>query len=98
MVAPIDKGLASGLIGVGIFELANLWQNLAPPISDLRSSNDIAFKQRLVDADVVVGLVTLTGGIAFAVLTKDPTIMILMFVTFGVLAGYYHQILAAPCV
>lgn len=94
----VDDALAIALVGTAVFQLASLWQDTAPTLGDLRSSTDLGTKQKLVDADVVVGIVAFTAAIAIAWLTKDATAMIVILATYGLLAWYYHMTLAAPAV
>lgn len=95
-----NAGLAIAVTGVAVFSLAELWQRTAPSLSDLRGTTpgSIDAKQRLVDADIVVGIVAVLAGTFIAVVTKDATAMVLIMVTFGALALYYHATLAATAV
>lgn len=100
MLAGSNDGLAIAVAGVAVFSLAELWQRTAPDLADLRGHQpgNLAASQRLVDADVVVGMVAVLGGTFIAVVTKDITALILILVTFGALSLYYHMTLAAPAV
>lgn len=100
MLTGSTDGLAIAVAGVAVFSLAELWQRTAPQLADLRghTPGSIDAKQRLVDADVVVGIVALLGGTFIAVVTKDVTALILILITYGALSLYYHATLAAPAV
>ena len=100
MLGANDNALAIAVAGVTVFSLAELWQRTAPSLSDLRGHmpGSIDAKQRLVDADVVVGMVAVLAGAFIAIVTRDVTALILILVTFGALSLYYHATLAAPAV
>lgn len=100
MLGANDNALAIAVTGVAVFSLAELWQRTAPSLSDLRGNTpgSVDAKQRLVDADVVVGIVATLAGVFIAVVTHDATAMVLILVTFGALSLYYHATLAAPAV
>lgn len=100
MLSGSNDGLAIAVAGVAVFTLAELWQRTAPTLSDLRghTPGSMDAKQRLVDADVIVGIVALLGGTFIAVVTRDATALILILMTYGALSLYYHMTLAAPAV
>lgn len=100
MLSASENGLAVAVAGVAIFSIAELWQRTAPSLSDLRGdqSGSLGSKQRLVDADVVVGIVAVLAGTFIAIVTRDATAMVLILITFGALSLYYHATLAAPAV
>jgi hypothetical protein len=93
----VDGAVGLAIVGFGVYEIAKLWQNTAPPLADLRSAHpgDLGSLQKLVDADVTVGLVTLLAAGAAFILTKNLGVALLTLCTFGVLSGYYHGVRAA---
>lgn len=86
--------IAASVIGLSAWELIRTWHDIAPELSDLRGSaaGDIAMKQRLLDADILVGGISLVLGVTFGLLTKDWTALILMLVIFGIVSIWYHQV------
>jgi len=80
-----------------IFEVWKAYENNAPTLSDLRAAtgDDLAIKQRLMDADFTVGSIALAIGVLFTIKAKDPSII---FITIGLLAAlswWRHEILEA---
>ncbi len=86
--------IAASVLGVAAFELIRTWHDVAPELSELRGSEagDLSMKQRLLDADILVGGVALVLGTAFAVLTRDITAMIIMLIIFALMSFWYHQV------
>jgi hypothetical protein len=92
-----DHSLAVGVVGLAGFQLLQAWNANAPSLAEIRDAppGDLATKQKLVDADIMVGGVVAVLGVTFAVLTHDTTALIIMGVLFGSLAAWYHAVLAA---
>lgn len=92
-----EPALALSVIGTAGFQVLGLWNSYAPSLSDLRSSShdDVSVRQKLYDADFLVGGAAVILGVTFAVLTKDNTGLILMLVIFGMVSLWHHAVLNA---
>lgn len=88
------------VVTLGVFEMTRLWQGTAPLLSELRSAepNDLAPLQKLVDADIVVGIPAMLAAGAAWILTKSVVASLLMLVTYGFMVTYYHSVRAASAV
>lgn len=94
----LSEDIAIVIVGAAIFELAKFWQGTAPKLADLRSAehHDISIKQKLVDADVTVGIVTIVAAGAVLMLSGHGNAALLLVLTFVLMSWYYHSVLAAP--
>ncbi len=88
---------ASAVVGLAGFELWKLWSTTAPSLSDMRANarDDIAIRQRLLDAEMTVGALSLVLGTAFSVLLGNGTPLIIMVMMFATFSFMYRWILAA---
>lgn len=92
-----DPSVATGIVGLAAFQLWSAWNSSAPSLADAREAapGDVSVKQKLMDADILVGgLAVIVGGV-LAVMTHDVTALILMLVVFGALSVWHHMVLAA---
>ncbi len=96
-MAKWEPGAAATVVGLASFQLYQAWNQNAPSLAECRSAEpgDITVKQKLVDADLTVGSVAIIVGVALAILTRDPTALILLMVIFGTLSLWSNQVLAA---
>lgn len=85
---------AAAVVGLAAFELIKVWQDTAPSIAECRAStpDNVGNRQKLFDADVVVGTLALAVGTAFAVLAKDYAVLIILIVTYGILSLTHHML------
>jgi hypothetical protein len=92
-----ERDAAIGVIGLAGFQLLGAWNANAPSLSDLRSSHpgDTTTRQKLMDADFMVGGLAVILGTAFAVITKDMTALVLMISIFGSISLWCHSVLNA---
>ncbi|MHB1357038.1 MAG: hypothetical protein ACYCZF_13805 [Anaerolineae bacterium] len=92
--------IASSVLGLAGFVLLPLWQNTAPKLSDLRDTDasDNDSRRKLFDADILTGGIALTLGLAFAVMSKDYTPLLLMLIIFGFISIYYHYVFGADVI
>lgn len=90
-----EPATAASVIGVAGFQLLQSWNANAPSLSDLRtaSPDDVSTRQRLHDADFMVGGLSIILGVAFAVLAKDATALVVMLVIFGSVSMWHHMVL-----
>lgn len=90
-----EPQVAVAVVGFATFELWKIWIDSAPSIADCRKSapNDLAAKQQLYDADLVVGTLAVIIGTAYAVISKNATVLILLIVMFGALSFFHHYLM-----
>ena len=88
---------AAALFGVAAFQVWQAWRDTAPSIADLREAKpgDAHLGQQLDDATMSVGTIVLGLGIAFVIVTHDPTALFLMAGILAALALWSYQILEA---
>lgn len=98
----LEPAAAATVIGLATFQLWNTWHDVAPSLSDLRGTShnpadreNVSARQRLYDADIIVGALALTVGVSMAVIAKDLTALIVLITMFGLLALWYHSVLAS---
>ena len=91
----LEPSAAAAVIGTAGFQVFTAWGQVSPSLSDLRSSHrdDDSVRQRLMDADFLVGGLAVALGVTFAVLTKDMTGMVLMLTIFGLVSLWHHSVL-----
>jgi hypothetical protein len=87
-----ETEVVASVVGLATFELWKVWNDSAPSISECRKSNrnDLEIRQQLYDADMVVGTLAVIIGTAFAVISKNMTVLILLVVMFGALSFLHH--------
>src|SRR4051794_24530408 len=88
---------ATAVVGVACFQLWQAWNNNAPSLADARAAaaGDVSIRQRLVDADLLVGGLAVIVGVALAVMMRDMTALLIMLIVFGCLSTWHHAVLAA---
>lgn len=93
----LDQATTATVIGVAGFQLLQAWNNNAPSLSDLRAAvpSDVGIRQRLHDADFMVGGLAVILGVAFAVISHDSTALVVMLVIFGGVSLWHHSVLNA---
>lgn len=88
-----SSAVAAGLISLTVWQSYEAYQTAAPAWHDLhKSGNDLELLQELVDADVMVGIVTFTAAAGASWLMKSWVPLILATVAFGLMVGYAHDL------
>ena len=92
-----EPDAAAAVIGLAGFQILQAWNANAPSLQECRSADadDISTKQKLVDADFLVGGLAVILGTTFAVMTKDYTALIVMVAIFGTTSLWYHSVMNA---
>lgn len=92
-----EPEIAAAVVGLTTYELWQAWHNNAPTLAQVReaSPNDIAIRQRLLDADITVGSLAILIGVTYGILTKDVTALIVLLCVFGALSFFHHWTLDA---
>lgn len=85
-------------LGLGAFQLAEVWHNSAPTLAELRNADPLetVVRQQLMDADYTVGTLAVAVGLIITLLTHDITPLLVLLALFGILSIWSHQVLAAP--
>jgi hypothetical protein len=96
-MARFDAATTATVIGVAGFQLLQAWNNNAPSLAELRSCHpdDISIRQKLYDADFMVGGLATVLGVVFAILAHDTTALLVMLVIFGGVSMWHHSVLNA---
>lgn len=96
-MSKLEPAAGAAVIGMAGFQLLQAWNQNAPSLSDLRgaSPDDVSIRQRLHDADFMVGGLAIVLGVAFALLTHDSTALVVMLVIFGSVSMWHHSVLNA---
>jgi len=96
-MSKFDAATATGVIGLAGFQILQAWNANAPSLSDLRGAapDDVSIRQRLHDADWMVGGLAVILGVTFAMLTHDSTALVVMLVMFGAVSLWHHSVLNA---
>lgn len=90
-----DKQIGLAIAGFAGFQLLQAWNNNAPALSELREAEpgDSVTRQKLLDADALVGGTAVILGTTVAILTKDTTPLVVMAVMFSAIAYWHHRVL-----
>ena len=87
--------LASTALAGFIFTVSQAYRETAPTLTELRESAGSDFTlQRLVDADVTVGIPVLIAGIVASWLMKSWLPLAILGLAFLAMGGYHHSILS----
>lgn len=89
-----NKNLALAIVGLAGFQMLTVWHQFAPSLSELReaSPSDTLTRQKLLDADIMVGSTVLILGTAITILTDDKTPLIIMATLFSTVAVWHHLV------
>lgn len=93
----LEIGAATALVGAGIFQIHDAYVKHAGPLTNVRNAPQGSAEtlQRLVDADVLAGGITLLAGGGLAIATGKWYPLALAAIAFGLVAYYYHAALSA---
>jgi hypothetical protein len=86
-----EPDVAAAVVGLACFQLWNTWNTNAPTLAELRAAppGDSAIATRLSDAKLTVGSLAVIIGLAFLVLTRDMTVLLLLLAIFTALAWFH---------
>jgi hypothetical protein len=92
-----EPGAAVAVVSLATFELWKAYENHAPTLAEARRAepHDLNIRQRMLDADMTVGSLAVIIGGAYAAMTKDFIVLVIMVVVFGALTIWRHSVLAA---
>jgi hypothetical protein len=94
----LEIGAATALVGVGIFQIHNLYTEHAGSLHDMRqaSSDDVNAQQQLRDADCLGGAMTLLAGGALSLAVHKWYPLAIAGAAYLIVCGYYHVSLQQP--
>lgn len=96
---PADKAAVLGLVGLGVFYVAQEYRESCPDVSDLRTANGGAdMLQHLIDGEAHTAIVVAGFALAASWVAGDLWPAALIVAVFGALCWYHHSVLAAPAV
>lgn len=92
----VDHGVAAGLVGVALWQLAEAYRSTAPSLGELRRADRdcVDHRQRLLDADIQVGGLALLVGGAASWLTRSWVPVVLVAAGFAWVSGWHHVVMA----
>lgn len=95
---PTFEVLAATALAGLVWETTKAYRAAGPTLAELRQapSNDTALLQRLIDADITVGIPALLAGIVGAVYMRSPWPLVIVALAVIGTAGYHHSILSDP--
>lgn len=90
-----EPDTAAAIVGLACFELWRVWNDNAPTLAECRKAapGDTAIAQRMLDAKITVGSLAIIIGLAFLVLTRDTTVLLLLLAIFTALAWFHSSTL-----
>lgn len=92
-----EPATASAVVGLCAFQLWQAWNANAPSLADAREAapDDVTIRQKLMDADLLVGGLAFIIGTVVSVMTRDITALLIIMIVFGSVSGWHHAVLAA---
>ena len=94
-----DRAAVVGLVGLGVFYVAQEYRETCPPISELRAApGDSNTMQHLLDGEAHVAITVAAFALAAAWVSHDWKPSALIVGTFLALCYYNHSVLTAPVV
>jgi len=88
---------AAALVGVALWELCRAYRETAPPLADLRNAHRdcVEHRQRLLDADLMVGGLALLAGATASWLTRSWVPLSIVVIGFAWVSGWHHLVLGS---
>lgn len=88
---------AAGLVGVALWQLAEAYRDTAPPLGDLRRADRdcVDHRQRLLDADLMVGGLALLAGSAASWLMRSWIPLVIVALGFVWVSGWHHLVMGS---
>lgn len=93
----LETGAAAALIGIGIFQIHDVYCKHAGDLHDIRQmpSTSVDARQRVSDADVIAGGMAVLAGSAFSITTRKWYPIGIALIAFGLSSAYYHRAMQA---
>lgn len=89
---------ATGVTGFAVVQLFAMYRETAPKLTDVRYApeGDHTARQMVLDADILVGGLSILVGVSAAVLSRSWLPALLMFAGFTLISLYYHAVCNSP--
>lgn len=96
-MAQMDTVAAAGLVGVALWQLAEAYRGHAPGLGELRRADRdcVDHRQRLLDADLLVGGLAILAGGAASWLTKSWWPILIVGAAFAWVSGFHHLVMGS---
>lgn len=93
-----EPQLLVGVFGLGMLQIVSLYENTAPTLQEVRSmqQGDVVGRQQLLDANLIVGSVTLLVSITASYATGSWLPFLMFFGAFVMVAGWRQLVLYSP--
>ena len=94
---PFEVLAATALVGL-VWSANDAYREACPTLKELRDApaNDPATLQRLIDADITVGIPAIIAGIVASVVMKSFMPVGIVILACLAIAAYHHSILSDP--
>jgi hypothetical protein len=94
----VSDGAAIGLISFAVLEVFRTYRDVAPSLTEVRTADkdDWTTKQRLVDANVMSGIIVVLMGVAGVILMNKRWPLLFLVITWAAVAGYYYLVQQSP--
>lgn len=93
----MDAAAAAGLVGVALWQLAGAYRDAAPSLGELRRADRdcVDHRQRLLDADLMVGGLALLAGSAASWLMRSWVPLAIVATGFAWVSGWHHLVMSS---
>lgn len=97
MPSGMEPVAAAGLVGVALWQLAEAYRETAPGLGELRQADrdDISHRQRLLDADCLVGGLAVLAGGAASWLTRSWVPVLIVVAGYAWVSGFHHLVMGS---
>lgn len=88
---------AAAIVGVALWEMSRAYRETAPPLGTLRRADrdDVDHRQRLLDADLMVGGLALLAGATASWLTRSVVPAAIVAAGFAWVSGWHHLVMGS---
>lgn len=88
---------AAAVVGVALWEMTRAYQRSAPPLAELRRADrdDVDTRQRLLDADLLVGGLALLAGGTASWLTRSVVPVAIVAAALAWVSGWHHAVMGS---
>lgn len=96
----LDNGstFTASVLAVGMFQVASLYEQSAPSLTELRDAgpNDVRARQQLLDANIEVGLIVAAVSLIACYATDSYTPALIFLSAFSFMALWRQLVLNSP--